>query len=546
MAFDPGLYEDDPFFGDPLDEDGPSADEEEALRLTRNDIAAKAGYPSWEAYTAAIGSLKALQQQQLALQIKSLQDQIARGGAVSPTVSAQLAQSQQQFEARAAQDRQEREVAVAEQQRQFNEKLAFEKAQFDQRAVADAAEREQKQRQFEATQGLGREQLDVQRGNILLGLGSRPETLYRYLYALRGQQAPQQLGGTTTALPGYPGVPATPQAPPPTSAAPPPQAVSSPVAAGGAAPLAPAPPGYISQPGMLVPQPTPTYASGFDQIALTNRLNAATPGVAPPLPGQTQAQAASTPGVFNPATLDLAPGVTFNAARSGGLPPVAPGGLGMRQGIDWASGTGAMIRGAPGSAQELWATSSELRSNTAAPDILAEYRRRRAAETEERAEGGPISEPVVGVGLHSGQTYVFGEEGPEHVVPEGKTLAEVKGKSGKGRRRRTTNSYGSGGTIGYQTDYDPRVFNPPNLADIVSRGYNTPGVPLLPQVGVLTGQGQSLIPSAQSFFQSLPSERAAYSGFLQDEAGVVPEDVTDLMRRLAPKATNIRTPRFAA
>ena len=107
------------------------------------------------------------------------------------------------------------------------------------------------------------------------------------------------------------------------------------------------------------------------------------------------------------------------------------------------------------------------------------------------------------------------------------------------------NSYASGGPIGYSMDYNPKVFNPPMLSDIVSRGYNTPGVPLMPQVATLTGNGQSLIPSSQSLFNALPSERASYSGFLQDEAGVAPQDVFELTRRLAPQVTGLRTPRFA-
>ena len=35
------------------------------------------------------------------------------------------------------------------------------------------------------------------------------------------------------------------------------------------------------------------------------------------------------------------------------------------------------------------------------------------------AEGGVIPEPIVGVGLNSGQGYTFGEEGPETVIPNG-------------------------------------------------------------------------------------------------------------------------------
>ena len=161
-------------------------------------------------------------------------------------------------------------------------------------------------------------------------------------------------------------------------------------------------------------------------------------------------------------------------------------------------------------------------------------------EVHQFADGGVIPEVVVGMGLDSHMPYLFGEAGPETVVPKGKKLSDVKGKHGK------MGAYAEGGAIGYAPDYEPKVFNPPDLSGIVTRGYNTPGVPLLPQVNALTGGGQSLIPSAQGFFNALPSERSAYSGFLQDEAGVQPNDVFEIMKKLAPQVTGIRTPRFAA
>ena len=373
------------------------------------------------------------------------------------------------------------------------------------------------------------------RGNTLLGLGSRPETLSRYLYALRGQQAPQQLGGATPAIPGFPGVNALPTTPPPSAAG----------GAGGTPSLpAPAAPS-VSGPGMLAPQPAPTYAAGTQALgqtnpALSDLLRNAGSNLAVPqaIQGPTQ------PGALIPQA-NFAP---LGSAKNPLVGDTRNGGFAFTDASGMDPTTQATIR----------ARDPLLNAGKIWDPETGQY--------ESFASGGVIPEHVVGVGMESGQPYQFGEEGTEAVVSNdmlerlmqvaGKVDLQQKDSDGKSRRfsftlngspkKPKTNSYANGGTIGYSTDYDPKVFNPPNLADIVKRGYNTPGIPLLPQVGVLTGGGQSLIPSAQSFFGALPSERQAFSGFLQDEAGVVPDDVRDLMTRLAPKATGIRTPRFAA
>src|SRR3990167_9265648 len=109
-------------------------------------------------------------------------------------VSATTAYAQQQANARDA-------AGLAEEQRQFNEMFGFNKAKYNQ-------------------------DYELDRGKTLLGLGSRPDTLTRYLYALRGQLPPQQLGGTPPQLPGFQNLYATPAAgtsspvAPPTASAP--------------------------------------------------------------------------------------------------------------------------------------------------------------------------------------------------------------------------------------------------------------------------------------------------------------------------------------
>ena len=148
------------------------------------------------------------------------------------------------------------------------------------------------------------------------------------------------------------------------------------------------------------------------------------------------------------------------------------------------------------------------------------------------------------MGMMSGQMYTFGENAmrgdreivvPEHKVPKDMFERLMDGaeevhysedKSGKRSvrvKRQTMNSYANGGPLGYR-DIDPSVFNPPSMS-------NTFGFPQIPN---LTG-GTSLIPSSQRLFNALPSERALFSGYLRDEAGVQPDDVFEIARRLAPQ-----------
>lgn len=58
------------------------------------------------------------------------------------------------------------------------------------------------------------------------------------------------------------------------------------------------------------------------------------------------------------------------------------------------------------------------------------------------ARGGVVPEPVIGRGIVSGQTYTFGEQGPEGVVPANMLPDFLKKRGGDG-------SYALGGLIGY-------------------------------------------------------------------------------------------------
>ena len=410
-----------------------------------------------------------------------------------------------------AQQKQIEASKLAEDQRQYNETLGMTKSKFDQEMAQKKAE-----------------------------LGMRPETLARYLYALRGQQTPQQLLGAAGA-----------------------PAIGGAQAMGGVAPILE---GGGAQAGATLAAPAlaPTLLDR-QNIAPANNY-----------PGVTNVNAL-IPSLQNPANVAAGGDATLQNPREVALL--------------------AELRRA-GASQDTLMQNARLTGGGGGGGggFMTDggWERRFDPADRQYAKGGVIPEPVVGRGLVSGQTYTFGEEGPEKVEPAEEPYSDGAGPSAEhyGRempsgtmggprgaqhqdifevllnsaeeaeysetdkmgKKRTAkvkrggkvNSYADGGTIGYSKDYDPKVFNPPNLGEVVSRGYNTPGVPLLPQVGLMTGGGQSLIPSAQTFFQALPSERAAYSGFLEDEAGVVPEDVTALMQKLAPQVGNLRTPRFSA
>ena len=336
-------------------------------------------------------------------------------------VSATTAYAQQQANARDA-------AGLAEEQRQFNEMFGFNKAKYNQ-------------------------DYELDRGKTLLGLGSRPDTLTRYLYALRGQLPPQQLGGTPPQLPGFQNLYATP-------------------AAGTSSPVAP---------------PTASAPAGAPAI----------PAAAPSL---TAAPAAPVPPDAQP-------------LKAGGFTPTV--------GTTDPNMSGGRLL----SSNERKKLSSVQRPNVApgqAPKALG------PGGILIYGTGGVIPEPVMGQGMMSGRPYLFGEMGPETVVP------------GVGQEPMGDGSYATGGTIGY----DPELFNPSSLPGIVNRGFNSPGVPLLPSVGIATGGGQSLVPSAQRMNSLLPSEQSTYAGFLQDEAGVQSEDVFSLAERLSPKVRGLSTPRY--
>lgn len=466
---------------------------------------------------------------------------------VSASTAASIAENRRQFDLSYAnaQTPAERQRLLGENHRQFDETMGFEKAKYDQNYA-------------------------LERGKTLLGLGSRPDTLIKYLYALRGQQTPQGFGNTTANLP------------------------------------------------------------GFQNVLGTN--NGAAPSAAPaPAPVAAPVSATAAP-VADPRVAAVTQAISAGGANL--APFVAPGGGNVTQ-MQPPGGINSPTQGAQD------ALIAQGRVPRFFNDGVAIF-----------GDGGPIPEPVIGQGLFSGQQYIFGENGPETVVPQGKTLADVKSNdpdtsrdpmggtsvaaqrpSGQtsdifpplNLRMTGVNSYASGGTIGYADPYaglsgfgqngmlrlsptdpdaaglmakypgryeitspqaaapylqsptpapapgivpptaipprqfaqapgpapapggfaPPSLFNPPGLAGNISGPVNPNGNPNFPQFDYFTGGGKSLVPSMQKLTNSMGSERDLYSGFLQDEAGVQSQDVFDLARQLAPKVTGLRTPRYA-
>ena len=438
----------------------------------------------------------------------------------------------------------------AESQRQFGENFGANKAQFN-------IEQTEKQRAAGVNEAFNREQLDVRRGETLLNLGSRPDTLIRYLYALRGQQAPQGLG-TPPSLPGFPGVSATPA----TNVAAPTTNVGTPGGAGPAAVPSAAPtiarPPVAEQGQFIQPGQTVTVPSGQTVAAQgTPRIGAETvtanpsnffeqPGALPPgirasLDAERARQGNPVPSLVNPANL------------SPTLQPVsqsvqfAPSGSALGNRVEDENDALNQIR-----SREQYNAYQRGIGGKAAPSLRYDPSVGRLYH-----EGGVIPERVMGMGMDSGQPYMFGEESHrgvrEVVVPEDKVPRDIferlmkdaqevdysETKDGKrqvkvkrGDHPQNVNAYAGGGPLGYQP-IDPKVFNPPSISNQFQ----------FPQIGNLTG-GTSLIPSSQRLFEALPSERALFTGYLRDEVGAQPDDVFEMARRLAPQVSGLRAGRF--
>jgi hypothetical protein len=229
---------------------------------------------------------------------------------------------------------------------------------------------------------------DVTRGQTLLSLGSRPETLGRYLYALQGQQVPQGFDFGTSALPGFGPNAQNPTVPP----------------LGGG--------GVSGAGGTVIP------TSGTASVAA-----AAPKPFTPEWEAQTNeqkvAQVKAAIADQNTYLGDyVAPGGTTITRENPNLPAVT------------------LTAGQPATATQ-GPTQNQIDAQN---ELIAQGRKPRFYSNGVAVfgEGGVIPEPVIGRGQFSGLPYLFGEKGPETVRPTKKGDKQPKGDG----------TYQTGGIIG--------------------------------------------------------------------------------------------------
>lgn len=428
----------------------------------------------------------------------------AAGG--SGGVGASTAYAQQQENQRAA-------ASLAEQQRQYNESFGMDKAKFN---IQQQYKEAEDARQRALTQG-----------NTLLGLGSRPDTLIKYLYALQGQQTPQGLQNTAAALPGYQGVVA-----PQTYGAPAAAPVAAPIAAPAAPVAAPSAATQTAQQQLVAAGRTPRFTTpeGVQIFGDGGQVNEPVIGRGL-FSGQTIFIGEAGPETIVPEGDTVAEVKKRSKAKSGDIhdsplpgvsaPQSAPG-FGVSDVFDRPLSLfadGGVIGANPNVYQGLsgFGTNGKLRLAPNDPDaanLMAKY----PGLYEITSAQNTLPTP----GLSFGQGGAFQSYSAPAAAP-------------------TTGTFGGSSPIG--GGFAPQsLFNPgaPSILNNLGGQF--------PQVGNLTGGGASLIPSVQKLGLATPTERSFYSGYLQDQAGVVPEDVFDLARRLNPgaKAGAIRGTRYAA
>lgn len=91
------------------------------------------------------------------------------------------------------------------------------------------------------------------------------------------------------------------------------------------------------------------------------------------------------------------------------------------------------------------------------PISLSDWAMKNGANIAPFADGGVVPEPVIGIGMMSKQPYMFGENGPEGVVPTDALPDFLKSRTGQqvmGGR-----AYATGGLVGYDPSQDTTMLD---------------------------------------------------------------------------------------
>jgi hypothetical protein len=406
---------------------------------------------------------------------------------------------------------------------------------------------------------LNRLQLNVSRGNTLLGLGSRPETLLRYLWALRGKQAPQ--GGAVSDLPGY-----TPNEIAGTLA-------GTGVTGGGppSAMLGGGPPGPAAGAGAGVPGENPAVTAVKNAIATPGaplgqfvapggtNITQTDPRLGPNPPGAGQGPSNELLGAQDKLINEgRTPRFFSNGVaifKHGGPIPEHVIGIGMKTGKPYEFGEAgkeyvvphdklAQLMGMVGKEGKRQSVLDMKKTGTTSNGVT------------KYAAGGLIGdEPSFGMpdqgSLGGRQTPSFGGDqppdiwgGPRPGPWEGdpRRLPSFAPETGGGKYSGVGNPIvggGAGGAVSPFPSPSAGLFNPPGLNEQVNAPTLTGGIPTPPQLSLATG-GTSLLSSAQRQAQMTPSERLLYEGALTDLWGVQPGDVAAMRQSLSPQGGQVR------
>lgn len=313
---------------------------------------------------------------------------------------------------------------------------------------------------------LGRLGLNERRGEALLNVGQRPESLWKYLYGVQGQTTPQ--GGEPGPLPGF------------TS-----QEIAATLAGTGAAGA----PG-TGAPGASGASSASTALLGGNGNSMQS-IGGGTEGLTPDLAaGQTA---------------DVMGTAAGQAQAAGEQNRVAPG-----QKPKYIGDKGVLIYDQGGQIDEPvlgkgFMTGKSYMFAMKGPEQV-----------------GPVDQPYLtppGAGGGEQPQRPFPATPPSNAAPPTGAWGQPRTEApDAGRTFDTTPTQPVAGGSG-------RLLNPPDLQAQLNKGWKGQHFPALQTA---TG-GTSLLPSAQRWGQLTPAERLLYQGSLRDLWGIPPEDIQAMM-----------------